>query len=619
MSNVRVFFTSFLLIISVFITGCGDDNSDKPQVYNGSNVEDNTNGDTTDNTIDVENETDIKLSFKNTSSSVLETNSQVVTIDVQVFDSDNLPYSEGSVKVIFPSKAVTGVDVGDFDTYEKELEGGKATFTYTGPENLQGRVDDSDAGSVFGFYHTDDKNSSLQVYNFTYAPKANQVTLTDYELKSSYSTEEPVMGLEENLQLSFYIQDKKGNKVLSADVNSMIVELINPSLGSLKDTIGNEDSSLSFTNKNDVSVSLESNTKSGIAPIKVIASFQDSNGETRTLTSTFSVIILSGPPTAMSLSYVGVENVKERAKFVETWALSVTDQYNNRVNTNPIVSMGMIAGYATSSVPNSNPSNYLYYEPSSLSGQMIENEGSDQFTTTTSAGIFNNVDFNNDVLTTFGQGYTYNASGKWDIESLNSSTLTLKDNFIGSTTSNLAFAVGHNFRDEQCRFGKKALGIVYPKDDIYAIDSTGSMLIEVEYDYYLTGKNVVLWANLVGDQNSNAEEEKTIRLGHAQKTTLIGKGIDDVGFDFQAGYTGTKRLEITISDTVEWYRNARFGNNYIFEVTGNGNVAFVTDTSNINGVESCINNGRAYIDVTVTNSPSAGSVNISGLLISYEF
>ncbi len=607
MSSYKVFFASFLLIVSVLFTGCGDNNSDKPQSSQAD-----------DNAIDVTSETDIVLSFKNSSSSVVTTNNQVVTIDIQAFDSDNAPYSDGSIKIIFPNKAVTGTDVGSFDVNEKELEGGKATFTYTAPGNLQQRVDDGDTGSSFGFYHTADKNNTLQVYTFDYAPTANQVTLTDYELNHSHSSEKPIMGLKESMQLSFYIQDKKGNKLNDVDVTSMDIELTNPALATLKDTVGNEDSSLSFSNKNDVSVSLLSNTLSGIVPIRVSSTFLDANGDTKTLTSTFSVIILSGPPTAISLSYISTENVPERAKFVETWGLSITDQYNNKVNTNPIVSMGMIAGYATSSVANSNPSNYLYYEPPALNGQLVQNGVNDQFTTATSSGVFGNVDFDNDTLATFGEGYTFDASGKWDIESLNSSTLNLKDNFNGTTTNNLAFAVGHNFRDEKCRFGKKALGMVYPKDDIYTIDTTGTMQIQVEYDYYLTGKNVVLWVNLIGDQNSNADDETTVRLGHAQKENLRGLGIDDVGYSFAAGQTGTTRLNLMISDTTEWYRNGNFGG-YILEVSGDGNVAVISSTSMSNGVDSCSNGGIAYIDVDVTSAATAGTVSISPILVGEEF
>lgn len=610
------------LLIAIFVAllfvGCGDNNSEGDTSGSAvSGVEDNTAGDTTDNTISVTDEEVIQISFKNTSSTVLTTNNQVVTIEVQAFDNDNAPYSEGSIKVIFPNKAITGsTDVGSFDASEKELENGKAVFQYTAPSNLQARVDAGDTGSVFGFYHTADKNDTLQAYTFTYAPEAAQVTLTDYELKSSHETS--TMGLESTKHLSFYVQDKNGNKLDDTSITSIDIELLNPNFAILKDTSGREGTSLTFLAKNSVSVSLVSDKKSGIVPVEVTANFLDVNGDTRTLSSTFSVIILSGPPTAMSLSYSSTRNEQDRAKFVERWVLSVTDKYNNPVNTNPTVSMGMIAGYATSSATNPNPKDYLYYEPtayySSIDGQVVENGTADQFVSSTA--VFGNVDLNNDVLVTFGEGYSFDASGKWDFTRVNNTTLNLIDNFEGSNTNQLAFAVGHNFRDEMCRFGKKALGIVYPKDGIYTIDSTGSMTIEVEYDYYLVGKNIVLWANIVGNQNANVEGSETVRIGHAQLENLRGLGIGDVTHLIAAGDTGVFRYSLEITDTAEWYRNANFS--YDVEVVGSGNSAIVTNSMS-NGVESCVNDGIAYVDINVTSAGSNGSVNITRLLVGDEF
>lgn len=607
----------FILIASVFFAGCGDNNSDAPS---GSSGADNTNNSGNDNGIIVADDGTVRLSFKNASSSVVTTNNQVLTIEVQAFDSDNAPYSDGTVKIVYPNKAIAGAtDVGSFDVASKALENGKAVFTYTAPDELQKRVDAGDTGSVFGFYHSSDKNTTLQTYSLTYAPEADQITLTDYELKNSFAGDEPTMGLNSTKQLSFYVQDKSGNKLTDESIVSLKVELLNASLAVLKDTSGREGSSLEFDSKNDISVSLVSNTKSGILPIKVRTNFIDVNGETQTLSRTFSAVVLSGPPTAMSLSYSGTRNESARAKFVEQWILSVTDKYNNPVNTHPTASMGMIAGYATSSQDNINPSNYLYYEPtaaySNVTGKVVQNSSQDQLVANQS--VFGNVDVNNDILATFGQGYTFNASGKWDFTKVNNSTLSLVDNFEGTTTDGLAFAVGHNFRDEKCRFGKNALGIVYPKDGIFTIDDTGSMVIEVEYDYYLVGKNVVLWANIIGQNNASSSDNNSIRLGHAQVENLRGLGLDEITQTISAGITKVYYQNIKISDTAEWYRNARFG--YKVSISGTGNSATVRGSDDINGVESCISDGVAYVEINVTSAGSDGSVNITDILVSDEF
>jgi hypothetical protein len=607
-----------MALLVMFFIGCGENNSESPS-GDVPGVGDNTGGDDTDNSIVVTDEEVIRLSFNGTSSSTLTTNNQVVEIEVRAFDSDNAPYSEGDIKIIYPNKAITGsTDVGSFNVSEQPLENGVATFIYTGPDSLQDRIEEGDTGSVFGFYHTSDKNTTVQAYSLTYAPIANQVTLTDYELKSAYDS--TTMNLNSTEYLSFNVQDKNGNKVEDSAITTFKIELLNPDLATLKDTSGREGASLIFNAKNNVSVSLVSGLKSGIVPIKVTANFKDINNDTRELISTFNMVILSGPPTAMSLSYIGTRNETQRAKFVESWALSVTDKYNNFVNTNPTVSMGMIAGYATSSVANTNPHYYLYYEPNAtIEGQIIENGTSDQFVVA-GASAFGNVDVNNDVLVTFGKGYSFNASGKWDFTKVNNTTLSLIDNFEGDNTDELAFAVGHNFRDETCRFGKKALGIVYPKDGIYTIDSTGSMTIEVEYDYYLVGKNVVLWANLVGDHNANSEGEKTVRIGHAQQENLRGLGIDPIDYAFAAGQTGVKSFSLRITGTTEYLRNANFGG-YAVQISGDGNTYTHNwgMTSMANGVASCLEDGVAYIKVDITTAANTGSIRITDILVGDEF
>lgn len=612
---ILVFFLSFILI------GCGENNSDTPADGSGGvNNPDNTNSGTNDNSLIIEDRELVRLSFKNANSAVVSTNNQVVTIDVQAFDNDNAPYSEGSIKIIYPNKAISGgTDVGSFDASEKALVDGRATFTYTAPDELQKRVDEGDTGSVFGFYHSSDKNTTIQAYTFTYAPEADQITLTDYELKHSYAGDEPTLGLESTMQLSFYVQDKKNNKLPDASIVSMNIQLLNTAFAELKDTSGRVGSSLLFNDKNDVSVSLVSNTKSGIVPLKVTTNFIDVNGDSKTLSRTFSVIVLSGPPTAMSLSYSSTRNEKERAKFVEKWVLSVTDKYNNPVNTHPSVSMGMIAGYAASSVANDTALGNLYYEPTldyaNVAGRIIDNGTSDQLTA--SASVFGDIDPNNDVLVTFGEGYRFNASGKWDFTKVNSTTLTLIDNFEGETTENLAFAVGHNFRDETCRFAKKALGIVYPQDGIFTIDDTGSMVIEVEYDYYLVGKNVVLWANIVADHNANSLEQRTTRIGHAQVENLRGLGLDEITHIIKAGVTEVVYKDVKISDTTEWYRNGKLG--YEVQVTGQGNSAIVKTSAQLHGVDSCVNGGVAFVEINVTSAGSDGSVDLSNMLVGEEF
>ncbi len=540
------------------------------------------------------------------SATTLTTNSQVVQIDVRVFDSANNPYPTGLVKRINPNDVLTGRDIGTFDKESAELIDGVATFIYTGPSDL--KKDTSNI--VFEFYH-DSNSSTKKTYTISIAPEKNQIILTNYSLKTS-TPDGASMNLKSSETISYTIFDAKGDQLADENIKSMVVTSLNPSLATLSDSFGNKGDTLTLLNKNNMTVNLNSNTKSGIVPIKVMSNFTDVNGDDQNITEIFSMLILSGPPTAMSLSYTGTENVKEKAKFLEKWVLTVTDKYMNVVNTNPSVSMGMIAGYAQSAATPSNAPNYLYYQPGATTGATLS---ASKNTLTAQSGVFSNVDDQNDVLVTFGTGYKYDASGKWDIKYKSPTVLDLVDEYASEDRTEMGFAVGNNQREDACDIGTKWVANVYSDSNSSVIDITGSMIIDIEYDYYLTGKSTMLWVNLVGKQNSI---NQTIRLGEARKITLRGLGIDDDKYAYGPGYVGTVRFNLSISDTTEFYKNANFG--YSIENSGEATVS-TADTSMTHGVTSCINSGVAFIDVHIDNSSSiiGGEVSIKKVLPATEF
>lgn len=95
-------------------------------------------------------------------------------------------------------------------------------------------------------------------------------------------------------------------------------------------------------------------------------------------------------------------------------------------------------------------------------------------------------------------------------------------------------------------------------------------------------------------------------------------GLTGETYSYAKGYTGTRRLRISVSNTVEWYYNANFG--YAVEVSGDGTVWSVTGTSMNNGITSCANSGVAYVDVTITSAvESGGTITLKNLLPSSEF
>lgn len=278
--------------------------------------------------------------------------------------------------------------------------------------------------------------------------------------------------------------------------------------------------------------------------------------------------------------------------------------------------MGMMAGYAQSSAPTGNIANNLFFLPSVGNGTL--SSVNNNFVTVASA--FGNMSQGNEYLVTFGNGYTYNASGKWDIATINSTALGLTDEYKGENTSGLGFAVGSNYRQDACAEGVEWVGNVYPAEqNSYTVNSTGSMVINVEYDYYLTAKDVMLWVNLTGIQQS---DKSMVRIGEAKKITLRGSGLTSETYAFSAGFSGVVRLHVTLNGTTELLRNANFG--YSVVVTSDGAKWSVSDDSMAHGITYCYGannqNGVSYVDINFSSpTPLSGTVGLVNVLSATEF
>ncbi len=587
------------LVFVLALSGCGGNNSDAPvSPETNSSVVTPPEGNITNPAVTV---------ILPISSTVLTTNGQVVTIDVRVFDSANNPYSEGKVKVINSPDVLNGRDVGTFDKYESDLTNGVATFTYTAPADLA-----ADTSSLsFGFYHDSDP-SKIKTYTMSIVPETNQIIISSYKLVSS-NAENVKMNLNATLGISYSVYDSNGEKLSDDAVKSITVTSLNPSLATLSDSSGNTGyTKLTQLDKNAMTVYVNSNTLSGLVPLKVDATFLDANDEEQNLTKVYSLVVLSGPPTAFSLSYAGTTQDKDHAKFIEHWVLTATDKYNNLINTNPTISTGMLAGYAQSSaVTPTNAGNYLF--ASTANGGSIANATPDEFHA--QSGVFDNVDFDHDYLVTYGNGYTYDASGKWDINKSDSSTVLLADSYDGADVSGLGFAVGNNYRQDMCRDGSEWVGNVYSQNKNYILDANGSIVLDAEYDYYMVGKDVMLWVNLIGSANNTIT-----KVGEARKITLRGDGLEGESYSFSKGYTGVIRLNVHVADTTEYYRNANFYAHV--EVSSDDTNWTIAGSSMSDGnITDCtLNSGVAYVDVNITDpAGSAGSVSLTKVLVRDEF
>ena len=570
---------TIFLLMTIFFTGCVQNNTDIES--DSEVVNDTVTSELNATIILTTNETKITL------------NKDRLEIDVTVIDNKNNPYEGGAVKIIYPDDVRDGRDIGYFTNSSVTVSNGHAKFTYTAPNDISKNTKDI----IFYFYHENNTND-IKKYTIKLVPQENQVILTNYQIYID-DAEEPSMGLDSSKLISFMIKNEKNENVDDSKITSIKVTSLNPSLGTLENTQGNSGNSLTTLGKNSIPINVKSNTLSGIIPLQVDAVFIDANGAEQSLQKIFNLLVLSGPPTAMSLSYSLTSQDKTNAKFIEKWVLTVTDKYNNLVNTNPSVSMGMIAGYTQSGTDKAtNLGNYLYFD----NGGTIKK---DENTFSSTKKVFANVDQVNDVLVTFGDGYTYEASGKWDISiDSNKSILNLIDSYDGNTTSSLGFAVGHNYRQDPDMKGVEWIGNVYPENNNYIIDSSGHLIINIEYDYYLTGKDVMLWVNLIGMQNDNM-----VRIGEARKITLRANGLytDYMSYNISPNTSNNFTFCAKITGTQEWYRHAKF----IAELTSSGDVtANISSNSNISEDKSCISYDVKNNDLNNTHSVSIGTMTI---------
>lgn len=596
MNKQKKSFYSFLitLLAVLLISGCGSSNSDS-----GASVDTTT---ATQSSIGKINVSLVKSNI------TVDTNNIQTVITVRAYDDNNVPAQTGKVKIVYPNKVQTGSDVGQFSPLEAKIVNGIATFTYIAPADLQSLIDSGDTSSVFSVY-AEGNIVNAKTLTVNYAPKVGQVVEKNYALSLLGSDNSQLIPLESLKTFTAQVNDDKGEALANSDIVSMNISNLNPNIASINYSGVISDNITANVNR--IFISLKSNTTSGIVPIKIVTVFKDYIGMTKTIEKVFNVVILSGPPTAISLSYAGTEQDSTKAKFIEKWVISATDKYFNPINTSPAMSMGMIAGYASTDGSYNDPTKWIYIKPSAVNSGTLTSASTSTFGPTNTTSLFGAIDVSNDVLTTFGNGYTYNVSGKWDFTKASNSLLNLKDAYSGANTSGLGYAIGHNYRQDQCREGEEWVGQVSSADSNSTLDATGTMRINVSYDYYLTGKDVVLWVNLLGKHNSDGT---IVRIGEAKKITLRALGLSGGTMNVSAGATISKTFPIQITGTSEFYRNARFIPE--FEVTGKGIVTYTTSMEDTGGIANCIGrNGITYITVTVNASAVSTSDGSTQVII----
>lgn len=585
---------------------------------------------------------------------ILDSNSKTIELGIQVF-KDISPYTQGSVKVELPIKVLDGVDVGIFASYEVAVnDQGIANFSYTGPSNLQALILNDDNESIFKFYHVDNSENKQEMKVLYQLPIDPHIT-RNYELDIVTSDDFSV-GIpdkEKTFTVLLEAKDSVGNDVVvdTENITKITVLTTNSTIAQFLDTAtGTLVNSLELDAVNNSSFILKSKELSGLVPVQVTVEFDDVNGETQSLSTIVNVRVFSGPASAISISYVSTGQDAERAKYIETLAISVTDEYGNRVNTRPNISLGAIVGYAVdgseASANETNETKRLFYgrsdvEAGNANGEIVPlgaNTANFEDNTPARSEVFKyvNVEGNNtDKLVVFGEQKNYEAMGKWDISKIDDNTLSLEDNYFGVDRNDLYYAVGHNYYQDICREdGREWVGST--DSETYQLDEEGTVTVTYKYDYPLTGKDALIWVNLDGIQPDTGA---ITRIGETVKHTLRGAGFTKApadGYTLLAGNSGYGTFIIWHENAPERYRNAHFayavkgGSTCSYSVvaqsnpfdarTCNNRVAVDTD-NNITtpSVEFGTEDGTSYITFYLEAGADDCSFDIDNITVSSEF
>ncbi len=551
----------------------------------------------------------------------LTQNSQNVQMEIQIFEQGtNTPYTRGNVKVSLPNEVLDGTDIGSFTEHVVPVgANGKAVFNYTGPQDLQSLVNNGDLNATFKFFH-EDNPAQQEAITIIYDLKDSYIP-ANYILSTSSSDGNQTMGLDLLKSFTLYLKDDLGNLVDDGDINTVTITSQNTLIGQLVDASnsGATVPSLTFNGTdaiNSKSFSIQTYRLSGLLPIEITVEFTDANGDAKTLTAIMNIVVFSGPPTALSISYAGVEVNATTAKYVEKFAVTVTDAYNNPVNTQPYIATGAIVEYAVDG-SNGNPnrtttSARLWHGTNDPRGA-LEAIGGNKAQFTTTSDIFNYVDRDNDRLVVFGENFAYEAFGKWDLDSVSTNQLlALKDDYNGTTRPNVLFAAGHNNRQDLCSVDARQY-IGNMKATNYQLDKNGHAFIEFEYDYHLTGKDIMVWVNLTGYQASNGNIG---RIGDAKKHTLRGAGfVSHESYGLAVGSSGIFTFTVDHENAPEVYRNGHFST----ATVGSCTVTGIIDYSNFHDARDC-SNIKGYIELNVTNTTDKPcTIALDRIVVTPEF
>lgn len=342
----------------------------------------------------------------------------------------------------------------------------------------------------------------------------SSVDTINYGIKFSLEDEEVMrFNLEDKKSIQVSLIDKDtGNFISSSKIISLKVISKQENFLKLFDSTENTVPSavVSYEKTNNITIYAQTYTRSGLADIDVEIEYLNANGGTEKISKTYSTMIMSGSPTAFSINDRGVSYNFETKWFEHKYLISATDKYNNIINISPTIYVNAMTDF----IKDSSGKPVLYGKSGDLKGNLIGNQDTNKAHLEVNASLFTQIDYNRDYALVFGDVYSYEALGKWDINQDLSSdrTLYFSDTYNGEDYNGLGFAVGHNYMEEICDSSYREWHLkIDSSDGKYILDEEGKTTVTVKYPaQYLSGKLGAISVNFLG---KNPKTDKILKSG----------------------------------------------------------------------------------------------------------
>jgi len=411
--------------------------------------------------------------------------------------------------------------------------------------------------------------------------------------------------------------DKDTQKAIPSNrIKSITVSSKDTSVLKLTPEGGGEPSgSLNIKNRNDIAVLLTADERNaGLAIIQVIIEYTNRNGVPRTRGQLFAVSVLSGPATAFTINSTGISYDAVEQWFSHGYKITAVDKYGNKINTKSTISVSVMAGYSKDN--NGERMTYGKYNVSKASGILKPVSGKASLELV-GLSPFDSIDQDRDFVAVFGDVKTYEANGKWDIESIDSSnTLSLRNKYYGGEYKNLGIAVGHNYRQELCsETYAESTVIVDSSNGKYQLDEHGEAKVNIKFPPYMVGKKVLMLVNSI---SFNPTTGKTLRAGEVKSIALNSfQGIKGTTISVKKGTNKSVRLSGTILTGSE-DSFALLDSTFHCGTRSLNNIRILEEKRNEIG--NC-NESRAYIDfkLTTENPEEDGTLTLGDCFADSEF